>query len=499
MSFDGLMMHHLIHEYKHVLLSHRVEKIMFLKDDVFVFELYFQKEKKLFYIDMHANDNRMYYKPYQEIKADDHPTLSMLKKTLIRSQIKDVKQYQSDRVAIITFEKYDAFDGMMSYDLIIEMMGKHANMILTKDHIILEAYKKMVSETGRSISYHLPFTFFPSTKTPLSFFDGADIYHENLVSKYEGMSKDLSIKIMKDTIKPFDIPLKPSIKGNKRFCFEVDDSNIFDTVNDMMQQEQQPVFSDALLTQLIKKRKTKLPKLIEDLSYHQTHLNDYLIAETLYTYENPKAYVDRVDNIILDRDISVHEHAQNYLNTYNKAKRAIPHLEKQIEDTTLEIHFLNQLVYDLKEHNIVYEDILNLLYDQKYISKKPSTKKLKPKKYLEMDIEGHPIYIGKNATINAFVTHELSRPNDYFMHVKDAPGSHVICRAPLESKAFDVALKYAAYFSTLKHASKVEVMVALKKDVRKIPGVHGSMVSIKTYHSYMVELDDEFVKLCESL
>jgi predicted ribosome quality control (RQC) complex YloA/Tae2 family protein len=142
---------------------------------------------------------------------------------------------------------------------------------------------------------------------------------------------------------------------------------------------------------------------------------------------------------------------------------------------------------------------LNLLYDQKYISKKPSTKKLKPKKYLEMDIEGHPIYIGKNATINAFVTHELSRPNDYFMHVKDAPGSHVICRAPLESKAFDVALKYAAYFSTLKHASKVEVMVALKKDVRKIPGVHGSMVSIKTYHSYMVELDDEFVKLCESL
>ena len=42
-------------------------------------------------------------------------------------------------------------------------------------------------------------------------------------------------------------------------------------------------------------------------------------------------------------------------------------------------------------------------------------------------------------------------------------------------------------------------MVALKKDVKKIPGVHGSMVSIKTYHSYMVELDDEFVKLCESL
>jgi predicted ribosome quality control (RQC) complex YloA/Tae2 family protein len=499
MSFDGLMMHHLTNEYKHALSGHRVDKIMYLKDDVFIFELYFQKERNLFYIDMHANDNRLYYTLYKEIKHDEHPTLSMLKKTLIRSQIKDIKQYQTDRVCIITFEKYDAFDGMITYELIVEMMGKHANMILTKDQKILEAYKKMVSETGRSIAYHLPFIYFPSHKKQLTSFEDSDINRDDLLATYEGMSKDLSLKVFTNKIKPFDISLNPSMKGNKRLSYEVEGGKIFPTINEMMLTNHQTVFSDALLMQLIKKRETKLPKLIEDLSYHQSHLNDYLIAEKLYAYENPKAYVDHVEDIILNHELSVHEHAQKYLLSYNKAKRAIPHLEKQIQETHAEIDFLNQLIFDLNEHNMVYDDVLSLLYEHHYISKKPILKKVKLKKHLETMVDGHTIFIGKNANINAYVTHELSRPNDFFMHVKDAPGSHVLCRGPKESKAFQAALKYAAYFSTLKFASKIEVMVALKKDVKKIPGMHGSMVSVKNYHSYMVELDDEFVKLCESL
>jgi predicted ribosome quality control (RQC) complex YloA/Tae2 family protein len=101
--------------------------------------------------------------------------------------------------------------------------------------------------------------------------------------------------------------------------------------------------------------------------------------------------------------------------------------------------------------------------------------------------------------MNAFVTHELARSNDFFFHVKDAPGSHVILRGSKNSALFKDAMKYAAYFSSLRKASKVEVMVAFKKDVKKITGMHGSLVHVKTYTSYMVTLDSEFVKLCESL
>lgn len=499
MSFDGLMMHHLTIEYKEALTLCRVDKIMYINDDVFVFELYYQKERKLFYIDMHANDNRLYFKSYEEIKHDDHPTLSMLKKTLLRTQIKDFKQYQTDRVCILTFEKYDAFDGTMTFDLVIEMMGKHANMILLKDMRILEAYKKMVHPSRRSIAYHLPFTFFPSDKKPLTSLNLFTDSHEHLVENYEGMSKDLTQKILSIKKNPYELPLKPSIRKNKRFSYEIEDGQTYSSMNALMQITHTQDLSDTIFKTLINKREIKLPKLKDDLLHHQSHLQDYLIAEKLYTYHDPKAYVSQVEHIKLDRSLTVHEHAQHYFASYNKAKRAIPQIEKQMLETQQELLFLNQLLFDFHTKALLYEEALDLLYQGNYIYKKPQLKKQIPIKPIEIIIDGFRILIGKNAKMNAIVTHELAKPNDYFMHVKDAPGGHVICNAPKESQVFIIALKYAAFFSKLKHASKIEVMAALKKDVKKISGMHGSMVSVKTYTSYMVELEDEFVKLCESL
>ena len=499
MSFDGLMMHHLTKEYHDALKHHRIDKIMYLNHDVFVFELYYQKERKLFYIEMHPNDNRLYYTPYKEIQSDRHPSLAMLKKTLLRSHIKAIQQYQSDRVCIITLESYDTFDGAITYELILEMMGKHANMILTKDQKIIEAYKKMVSEHHRSIAYHLPFQFFPSHKKPLTLCQLDDLDHHDLMTVYEGMSQDLASYIHEHHIKPLDIPLQPCIKGNKRYSYHVSGGTDFPCINDMMKENQTKVHSDDILVRLINKREQKLHKLLDDLSYHQSHLKDYLKAETLYAYCDPKAYVDRVDDIELDRQKSVHENAQAFLASYNKAKRAIPQIEKQLDDTTRELSLLKQLTFDLNSNNASYEDVVNILHEENFIHKKAQAKKMTPKNPIVIRIGDDLIYIGKNANMNAYVTHELSKPSDYFMHVKDAPGGHVICRAPKESYAFSQALQYAAYFSSLTKASKIEVMVAVKKDVKKIPGTHGSLVSVKTYTSYMVTLDDEFVKLCESL
>ncbi len=73
---------------------------------------------------------------------------------------------------------------------------------------------------------------------------------------------------------------------------------------------------------------------MDEKSLHQSHLQDYLIAETLYTYHDPKAYVARIENIDLDVDLTVHENAQRYLKAYKKAKRALPQLEHQILKNT---------------------------------------------------------------------------------------------------------------------------------------------------------------------
>ncbi|MGB0202558.1 MAG: Rqc2 family fibronectin-binding protein [Acholeplasmataceae bacterium] len=500
MSFDGLMMHHLINEYQDSIIHHRIDNIIYVQTDVFALELYHQKQKKLFFIDLHANDNRLYFTDYKKITSSHHQSLSLFKKYLSRSHISDMKQYQTDRVCVITCETFDAFDGNIQYQLIIEMMGKHANLILIKDGLILEAYKKMVHETSRSIAYHLPFSFFPSNKKRLSEFTFNQLDVNDYVSAYEGMSKDLAFEVLKTETNPYELPVVPSMKGSKRYVYHIENGKIFDSINHMMQTTYHNTHNDTgVIDTLIQKRQLKLPKLMEEKRLHESHLNDYLIAETLYTYHDLKANVSRIENIDLDVELTVHENAQRYLKAYNKAKRALPQLDYQILKTQQDLDFLKQLRFDLISNMMTYQDILRLLFEQKFIFKKQTHIKKKRSQPIEIR-EGHDIlWIGKNAVMNAYVTHELARSNDLFFHVKDAPGSHVILRGSKNSALFKDAMKYAAYFSHLRKASKVEVMVAFKKDVKKITGMHGSLVHVKTYTSYMVTLDSEFVKLCESL
>ena len=500
MSFDGLMMHHLINEYQDYLIHHRIDNILYVQTDVFALELYHQKQKKLFYIDLHANDNRLYLTEYKKITSDHHPSLALFKKYLSRSHISTIKQYQTDRVCIITCETFDAFDGNIQYHLIIELMGKHANLILIKDGIILEAFKKIVHETSRSIAYHLPFTFFPSNKKPLNEFAFNQLDVNDYVSAYEGMSKDLAFEVLKTETKPYDLTVVPSMKGSKRYIYQVENGKIFDTINHMMQTTYHDThIHTGMIDTLIQKRQLKLPKLMDEKSLHQSHLQDYLIAETLYTHYDTKTYVARFENIDLDVDLTVHENAQQYLKAYKKAKRALPQLDNQILKTQHELDFLKQLRFDLISKMVSYQDILVILYEQKFIFKKQSNIKKIRTQPIEIR-DGHDIlWIGKNAEMNAYVTHELAHAHDIFFHVKDAPGSHVILRGSKNSALFKDAMKYAAFFSSLRKASKVEVMVAYKKDVKKIKGMHGSLVHVKTYTSHLVTLDSEFVKLCESL
>ena len=406
MSFDGLMMHHLINEYQDYLIHHRIDNILYVQTDVFALELYHQKQKKLFFIDLHANDNRLYFIDHKKITSSHHQSLSLFKKYLSRSRISTIKQYQTDRVCIITCETFDAFDGNIQYQLIIEMMGKHANLILIKDGLILEAYKKMVHETSRSIAYHLPFSFFPSKKKRLSEFTFNQLDVNGYVSAYEGMSKDLAFKVLKTETNPYELPVVPSMKGPKRYIYHIENGKTFDSINHMMQTTYHNTHNDTgVIDTLIQKRQLKLPKLMEEKRLYESHLNNYLIAENLYTYHDLKANVARIENIDLDVELTVHENAQQYLKAYKKAKRALPQLDYQILKTQQDLDFLKQLRFDFISNMMTYQDILRLLFEQKFIFKKQTHIKKKRSQPIEIR-EGHDIlWIGKNAVMNAYVTH----------------------------------------------------------------------------------------------
>ena len=72
----------------------------------------------------------------------------------------------------------------------------------------------------------------------------------------------------------------------------------------------------------------------------------------------------------------------------------------------------------------------------------------------------------KNNIQNNYLTHTLANKNDYFFHVKDAPGSHVIVRTNnLTDELIGLAAQLAAYYSN--YHSKTTVDYTLVKYVKK--------------------------------
>lgn len=85
--------------------------------------------------------------------------------------------------------------------------------------------------------------------------------------------------------------------------------------------------------------------------------------------------------------------------------------------------------------------------------------------------DGFEILVGRNAYANERITHKLARPNDFWLHAEGA-GSHVVIRNPERFEepsqvALQEAASLAAYFSSARSATKVNVRWTQARHVRK--------------------------------
>jgi predicted ribosome quality control (RQC) complex YloA/Tae2 family protein len=122
---------------------------------------------------------------------------------------------------------------------------------------------------------------------------------------------------------------------------------------------------------------------------------------------------------------------------------------------------------------------------------------LLPRRY--RTTEGWEVLIGKSNLGNDHLTHRLARPEDYWMHVHGAAGSHVVLRrgkGPNEpSKAtIEEVAGWAAFYSQAKNAGTVPVTVTQKKYVskpRKSPAGLAHVLRSKTVFARPTEPPDE--------
>ncbi|MDL2311167.1 NFACT RNA binding domain-containing protein, partial [Peptostreptococcaceae bacterium OttesenSCG-928-C18] len=199
--------------------------------------------------------------------------------------------------------------------------------------------------------------------------------------------------------------------------------------------------------------------------------------------------------IYLDETKSPWENAQKYYKKYSKLKTSSKLLETQIPKVQIEINYLLQILDTLNHITSSNEvdEIRVELEKSNYIRKRTKSKvKSKPSMPLHyISRNGVDIYVGKNNTQNDYLTLKLSNRDDYFIHAKDIPGSHVILRNNniTQDDIFD-ACCLAAYYSSESNQEYVLVDYTERKNVRKSKGAKPGMVYYDNYKTKTINLKE---------
>ena len=175
-------------------------------------------------------------------------------------------------------------------------------------------------------------------------------------------------------------------------------------------------------------------------------------------------------------------------------KRAEETALQQMEKNSAEIEYLTSVLGNIDisetERDIleIREELISLGYIKNSDSKKKS-KKDKPLGPLSFECEGYEILVGRNNRQNDLLTLKTAANYDVWLHVKNAPGSHVVVRkaeGEVPDSVIEKAAGLAAYYSSLREASMAEVDYTIVKNVKKPNGAMPGKVIYTNYKTAFV-------------
>lgn len=108
--------------------------------------------------------------------------------------------------------------------------------------------------------------------------------------------------------------------------------------------------------------------------------------------------------------------------------------------------------------------------------------------------DGSEILVARSRRENEHLTLSIARGNDYWLHLADWPGPHVIVRAPrgeVSEPALLDAAHLAVHFSRLRGADQADVLYTQCKHVRRLKGGSPGRVSLARARTLRVRIDPE--------
>lgn len=225
-----------------------------------------------------------------------------------------------------------------------------------------------------------------------------------------------------------------------------------------------------------------------------------LIAEDYYADPPVKRAIP------LDPALSAADNAKRYFKQYRKGKLSKAYAEGQIDALASEIAYLEGQLENIDKCETAFElsEIRDELVREKYLrperkdAPKPASKISAPMRFRSSD--GVTISVGKNNRQNDALTLQFARPDNLWLHAKNIPGSHVIVDfdGMPPEQTLREAGMLAAYFSQAQRSSGVPVDYTPRRYVKKPAGARPGMVVYSTNRTLYVTPDAELVRILRS-
>ncbi|EOG8978551.1 NFACT family protein [Staphylococcus pseudintermedius] len=478
MAFDGMFTRKMVEDLQ-FLVSGRIHKINQPENDTIIMVIRQQRQNHQLLLSIHPNFARIHLTTKKYDNPFEPPMFArVFRKHLEGGRILAIRQIGNDRRIEMDVESKDEIGDTIHRTVILEIMGKHSNLILVnEERKILEGFKHLTPNTNQfrtvmpGFQYEVPPT--QHKQNPYAYTGAQVLQHidfnagkidRQLLQTFEGFSplitKEITSRrhfmttqtlpeafdeVMAETkATPQPVFHKNNETGKEDFYFMklqqfYDDCVTYDSLHELLDRfydargERERVKQRAndlvkLVQQLLQKYQNKLSKLVDEQAGTEEKENQQLYGELITAniyqlkpgdrqLETVNYYTGENVTIPLNPQKSPAENAQYYYKQYNRMKTRERELTHQITLTEENIAYFENIEQQLS-HIQVHEidDIREELAEQGFIKQK---KKQKKKKQQKIQLQSYVSTDGDTILVG-----KNNKQNDYLTN-KHAQKSHL--------------------------------------------------------------------------
>lgn len=413
MAFDGIVTQAITHELKNDLIGGKIDKIHQPDKNTILLGIYSNSIHYALNICIDAHNCRINLTTNSKENPLVAPNFCMLlRKRLIGGKISTIEMYGLERLVKINIETINEFNEIEIKSLIIELMGKHSNIILINDKNIIIDSLRHIWATDTIYRDILPSrTYSFPTSEKLDYTKISDIYsifQDNLNLSVEEFSKlfantfnGFSLSFIKSALEkcnittinkenllklqkyinniltfPNNLYFTEVYKNNKLSDFTLSLGNNVTVEkfylnkfidNFYFSRETEETFNNCK-NNALKLATDSQKKLLNRLNSINTKLKDCeerdkyrlygeLITSNLYKLTNTHTDYIELENyydtnnlikIPLDKKYSPNINAKHYFKKYNKLKNALQIVSVQKAETENELNYIDSIIFEIE-------------------------------------------------------------------------------------------------------------------------------------------------------